>query len=86
MSNSTKPTFTLLHFAIFQEKAGKNEETRLLSDNLTTKMLFEQVCNELELDSAHTPVRVSVNHTFADWEQNIDAGDIVAFIPPVAGG
>lgn len=87
MSNSANPnTFTLLHFAVFQEKSGKAEEVRELNAGLTTQDLFEQVCTELGLDAAHTPARVSVNHTFAEWTREIVAGDIVAFIPPVAGG
>lgn len=85
MSHCAK-TFTLLYFALFQEKKGVAEETRNLTDGLSAKLLFEQVCRELSLEIEMTSVRVSINHTFADWEQTLATGDIVAFIPPVAGG
>ncbi len=88
MSNSTHSTdtFTLLYFAFLQEKAGKPEEKRRLTPSLTAKALFDSVCDELGLDAKETPVRVSINHAFADWDSFIQANDIVAFIPPVAGG
>ena len=31
-------------------------------------------------------LRVAVNQSYADWDTPVNAGDIVAFIPPVAGG
>ncbi|PID66306.1 MAG: molybdopterin synthase sulfur carrier subunit [Gammaproteobacteria bacterium] len=85
MSNSTN-TFTVLYFSFFQEKAGKPEEKRPLAPSLTTKELFETICDELNLNDQEVLVRVSVNHQFADWDYLIQPDDIVAFIPPVAGG
>jgi MoaE-MoaD fusion protein len=31
-------------------------------------------------------LRVAVNQAYADWDSPVGAGDVVAFIPPVAGG
>jgi MoaE-MoaD fusion protein len=31
-------------------------------------------------------VRVAVNETYSDWDVHLKDGDVVAFIPPVAGG
>ncbi len=88
MSHSTQSTdtFTLLYFSFLQEKAGKPEEKRALPPELTAKTLFNDVCDELQIDAKKTPVRVSINHAFADWDSLIQPNDIVAFIPPVAGG
>lgn len=91
MSNLTKPAestelFTLLYFSFLYEKKGKSEEQRQLTDGLTAHELFSGVCQELAIDLKQTHVRVSINHTFVEWTQPIAAGDIVAFIPPVAGG
>lgn len=85
MSKQTD-TFKLLYFSIFQEKAGKSEEEREVSAGLTAERLFGCICDELELSLSQSHVRVSVNHEFCDWQSSIKAGDIVAFIPPVAGG
>ncbi len=88
MSHSTQSTdtFTLLYFSFLQEKAGKSEEKRELTPALTAKTLFNKVCDELDINSKETPVRVSINHAFADWDSLIQPNDVVAFIPPVAGG
>lgn len=94
MSNLTKPAksaestelFTLLYFSFLYEKKGKSEEQRQLIDGLTAHDLFSSVCKELAINLKQTHVRVSINHTFVEWTQPIAAGDIVAFIPPVAGG
>jgi len=31
-------------------------------------------------------VAIAINHEFGDWNDAISSGDMVAFIPPVAGG
>ncbi|MDG6882328.1 Sulfur carrier protein moaD [Phocoenobacter uteri] len=79
-------TFKILYFAVFQEKANKSEEIRPLSDSLTAEMLFSNICTELGVELSQKQVRVSVNHQFTAWDTVIMPNDIVAFIPPVAGG
>ncbi|PIE44823.1 MAG: molybdopterin synthase sulfur carrier subunit [Gammaproteobacteria bacterium] len=90
MSDSTEQQleryFTLLYFAFLQEASGKFKEQRRWTENLTTRQLFEQVIRELSLSVSQDNFRVSINHEFVDWDQIIAVDDIVAFIPPVAGG
>lgn len=83
---SQNNTFKVLYFALFQEKANKSEDIRVLSDNLTVEQLFNEICEELQIEMSQKQVRVSVNHQFTDWDTIICANDIVVFIPPVAGG
>ena len=35
---------------------------------------------------AMTSVKVAINDEFADWDRQLQDGDCVVFIPPVAGG
>ncbi len=84
MSNT--PSFTLLYFSFLQEKAGVSEQKRAISDNLNGTLLWQQICEELAIDSNIFKVRFSINHKFANFEDRIYENDIVAFIPPVAGG
>lgn len=79
-------TFKLLYFSMLQEKAGKSEEERDWQAGLTVEKLFKLVCDELNLDLSPSHVRASINHEFCDWQAPIAVNDVVAFIPPVAGG
>jgi len=38
------------------------------------------------LSGADAGLRVAVNQSYADWDSPVGPGDVVAFIPPVAGG
>lgn len=38
------------------------------------------------LAGADGGLRVAVNQSYADWDSPVSGGDVVAFIPPVAGG
>jgi len=38
------------------------------------------------LSGADAGLRVAVNQSYASWDTEVAAGDVVAFIPPVAGG
>jgi molybdopterin converting factor subunit 1 len=38
------------------------------------------------LGGADSGLRVAVNQSYAEWDTPVAAGDVVAFIPPVAGG
>jgi len=38
------------------------------------------------LSGADGGLRVAVNQAYADWDTAVSSGDVVAFIPPVAGG
>lgn len=74
---------TLLFFAHLREQIG--EETLQLEFEGSVAQLKEKIMllyPELELDAMMT----AVNEQFATDYQPIQAGDTVAFIPPISGG
>ncbi len=76
---------TVEYYAQLREQAGHGREN--LS---TTAASLAELYAELRqrhgfsLDSAQ--LRVAVNAQFRDWAQPLAEGDVVVFIPPVAGG
>lgn len=74
-------TITLKYFASLREAKGVSEETRETGATSPAELL-----EELALPIAREHLRVAVNDTFASWEQPLQDGDTVTFVPPVAGG
>ncbi len=68
----------VLYFASLAEQAGKDEE-RLSFDGDSLVALYN-------FRLAQHKIAVAINHEITDWDTPIQQGDIVAFIPPVAGG
>jgi len=61
-------------------------ETRIPAGS-SAEQCFEQLCGRFEaLASYRETLAVAVNDEYASWEQALQDGDIVAFIPPVSGG
>ncbi len=44
------------------------------------------VASHPRLSGADGGLRVAINQSYAEWESPVGGGDVVAFIPPVAGG
>lgn len=78
-------TFTVLYFGLLAERRGLAEE-KVNSQANTLATLYA------ELDAAHglglktENFRVAVNDEFAAWDQEIEGGESVAFLPPMSGG
>lgn len=77
---------TVLYFASLADKAQQGQQKLDLADNLSLSELYAQLKQQhgFELDTAK--VRVAINDEFASWDDAINDGDTIAFIPPVAGG
>ena len=77
---------TVLYFASLADKAQQGQQQLDLADNLSLSELYAQLKqqHDFELDTAK--VRVAINDEFASWDDAINDGDTIAFIPPVAGG
>ena len=77
---------TVLYFASLADKAQQGQQQLDLADNLSLSELYAQLKQQhgFELDTAK--VRVAINDEFASWDDAINEGDTIAFIPPVAGG
>jgi molybdopterin-guanine dinucleotide biosynthesis protein A len=70
------------YFAILREQAGRSEET-LESSAADARALYEELRG---LQLRPEQLRVAINDRFGDWSQPLQAGDRIAFLPPVAGG
>jgi len=82
---------TVLFFAGLRERLGTSRETvPLAAPNTTVSMLVESLRNrEGAWSEAFAPGkawRVAVNQRMADLATPLNAGDEVAFFPPVTGG
>src|SRR5688500_16534943 len=78
---------TVLYFAVFRERLGRDGETVELPDGATTDALIAA------LEARHDAVRglrgryrIAVNHEMTGAAVALGDGDEVALIPPVAGG
>jgi len=81
-------TITLLYFAAIREIVGRAEETLHVPPEATT---IGGLAAHLErtvplLEGRLGAVRWAKNETFVDFDAPLEEGDVVALIPPVAGG
>ncbi|MBH5328493.1 molybdopterin converting factor subunit 1 [Eikenella sp. S3360] len=83
---SSTVEITVLYFAALREQAGKEQETLAVAAGSTPAALYEQLARQYNFSLPQERIRAAVNHAFADWTQPLAERDIVAFIPPVAGG
>src|SRR5262249_20685066 len=77
----------VLYFAAFRDAVGKDGETREVADRSTVADLWELLAGQVPYFSRF-PVMppAAVNREYAGPETTLEAGDEVAFLPPVAGG
>ena len=76
---------TVHYFAIMREQTGLREET-VETDAPTPADLLRELSERHAFTLEQDRLRVVVNEEFAPWSHPLNAGDAVAFIPPVAGG
>lgn len=73
------------YYALLREQAGRSEES-LSTAARNPRELYEELRRRHPFSLAPEMLRVAVNDEFADWTRPLAAGDVVVFIPPVAGG
>jgi sulfur-carrier protein len=76
---------TVEYFAQLREQAGQGRET-LLTGAATLSALYAELQQRHGFRLEQEQLKVAVNATFRDWTQPLAEGDVVVFIPPVAGG
>ena len=77
--------YQLQYFAMFREWAGVDNE-EVSSSAGTPRELYDELRNKRNFPLRDTELRVAVNGDFTDFDQTLDEGDQIAFIPPVSGG
>lgn len=75
----------VLLFADLQEKAGIRE-IEISAEKLTINGIRKHIMELYPQLTAIKTAMPAVNEEYAEGEQVVKAGDIVAFIPPVSGG
>lgn len=78
-------TYYLLYFASLADRAGCSEESvdSVASDPAT---LYEEVSQRHGFSLGRERLRVAVNGQIVDWNQVLNEGDEIVFLPPVSGG
>lgn len=77
----------VLAFAGARDVLGTPELHLPMDGACTAAELLERVCQQFpRLEPYRRSIRVAVNGAYAQWEDEVHAGDEVALIPPVAGG
>jgi molybdopterin synthase sulfur carrier subunit len=78
-------SITVEYYAQLREQAGCSRELLATGVALLAVLYGElRQRHGFRLDTAQ--LKVAVNAQFRDWEQPLAEGDVVVFIPPVAGG
>ena len=73
------------YYALLRDEAGCAEE-RVVTAGATAGELYAELRERYRFSLPPQRLRVAVNGGFADWDTPLAPGDLVVFIPPVAGG
>ncbi len=81
-------TVRVLYFAALRDAVGRGEESLALPPSVRT---VADLCDHVAglhaaYHDARDQVRVAHNDAFADGSEHLSDGDVVALLPPVAGG
>lgn len=79
-------TVTVLLFASYADKLGKNQLSLDLGDGATVADVIANVRQLPGADRLPPEPLVAVNERYAKRDRVLSTGDEVALIPPVAGG
>ena len=82
---SPSVTVRIRYFAVLREERGRDEEL-LQTDAATACELYDELRERFSFSLDPERLRVACNGDFVPWDQPLRDGDLVVFIPPVAGG
>ena len=78
-------TIHLEYYAILREQRGVKAEDVETSAH-TAIQLYAELQKKHNLRLPTSIIKVAINEEFSGWNTEINSGDRVVFIPPVAGG
>lgn len=73
------------YFAFFRDLAGKSQES-INTESATAKELYNELKLKYDFNLCLSNLKVAINDEFKSFDTNLNDGDKVVFIPPVAGG
>lgn len=78
-------TVRVQYYAVLREQAGRSEE-QVSTAAANPADLYAELAGRYPFRLARNQLKVAINSEFGDWSANLQDGDSVVFIPPVAGG
>jgi molybdopterin converting factor subunit 1 len=79
------PSLRLHYYALLREQAGRQSES-VETAARTPAALYAELAARHGFRLPASQLKVAVNSEFTDWARQLEDGDEVVFIPPVAGG
>lgn len=89
MTTAAEPSptpVTVRLFALFREQAGQGELQLSVPAGSQVRDLMSELARRFPSLTHLAVGAVAVNQVYASYDHALEAGDEVAFIPPVAGG
>lgn len=74
------------YFAGLREKAGKSQEVLELNSPVGLNELYGRLSVQYGFPLGPEEIKYAVNNEYVDSGTDLMENDVVAFIPPVAGG
>jgi molybdopterin converting factor subunit 1 len=78
-------TVTIQYFAILREQRGTSQE-RIETSARTPLELYQELSRAYPFTLPADRIRAAINGQFQESTCELREGDVVVFIPPVAGG
>ena len=78
-------TISIEYYAILKDIVGKSQEDFLTSVD-TAAALYQELKLKYGFTLECDQLRAAINDSFVDWKTKLNTGDVVVFIPPIAGG
>ncbi len=85
LSCSAKKTVQITYFAQLREQRGCSSEI-LETAMRSLRELYSELQTKHEFSLKPEHMRVAVSDRFVDWNTQMQSGDHIVFVPPVAGG
>jgi len=82
---SAEKEIELQYFALLREQRGVSHERRTTAA-ANPRDLYDELRSEFKFSLSPENIRVAVNGDFTGFDHSLKDGDVVAFLPPVAGG
>lgn len=73
------------YFASLREQSQKNEE-EVIGDIKNSFDLYKTLKEKYNFSLAVDEIKVAINGEYQEFQTPISEGDVITFIPPVAGG
>lgn len=74
------------YFANLREKAGQNFEETKINDGTTLEELYSSLSSKYSFPLQFKLIKAAIGSSYVQNNYKIKDGDVVTFIPPVAGG